>query len=207
MRKWHTVLGASLLLLASPPSGAVNATLTITGDDSYDVYLNGALVGSQVQDGMWGWDVPDTWVLSLVEGANIIAVRGTDICCNSGMGLIAVVESSEGVLGATDGTWRVTDAEIPGWKTLAFDDSGWTPALDEGPFNATPWSLFAPPLSVFSASGARWIWRGAPPYSPGYGYYNPDGTYSACYFRKVITVDATVATLQQHWTAIKQLYK
>jgi hypothetical protein len=79
----------------------------------------------------------------------------------------------------------VADTGAPGWTDLGFDDSGWTDAFDEGPYDTIPWTRFAPPLSQFSSSGARWIWRGSPPYYPGYGYYD-DGSYTDCFFRKVI---------------------
>ncbi|MBI4032177.1 putative metal-binding motif-containing protein [Candidatus Berkelbacteria bacterium] len=163
---------------------AAGATLTLTCDDACDVYVNEALIGSRRSD----WRFPETWTVDLVPGENVIAVRAMDSCCGSGMGIIARLDLAEGPLAVSDSSWRVTDTEVPGWTDLGFDDSSWAGAFDEGPYDTIPWTLFAPPLMQFNSSGARWIWRGSPPYYPGYGYYNPDGSYTNAFFRKVTTL-------------------
>lgn len=209
MRRLSVVGCASLLLVMASLAQAMPATVTITADNSYDLYVNGAFVGAiNNGDGRWGWDVPEVWNVTLNPGSNVIAVFAADEspASYSGIGVIAKVEVQGGPVFVTDGTWRVAESGPAGWNTLEFDDSAWSPPLDMGPYNSTPWVIYAPPIDALSSGGARWLWRGTPPYSSGYGYYNPGG-YQFCYLRKTILLPGVTGAAKATWGALKARFR
>lgn len=183
-------LAAVIGALYANTCGATSVAITITADNRYDLYVNGAFVGSQNNgDGTYGWDAPETWIVEMTPGAGYIAVAAQDesAVSNSGIGLIAKIEAAGGITYVTDASWKVSGTGPAGWTAPDFDDAAWATALDEGPYDSIPWTRFAPPISAFASSGARWLWRGLPAYLAGYGYYNAGG-YQYCYFRKQIIV-------------------
>ena len=170
--------------------GATPVRITITADNSYDLYVNGSLVGSQNNaDGTWGWDAPEAWVVDMSPGVGVIAVAAQDEspASSSGIGLIAKIEIDGGTTYVTDMSWKVSESGPQGWNGMSFDDAAWSSPLDEGPYDSVPWTRFAPPIAAFASTGARWLWRGTPPYQSGYGYYNAGG-YQYCFFRKQVLV-------------------
>jgi len=102
----------SILLLvglcASFTSASANEVLvTITCDNTYELYVNGVFIGVQDnEDGPNGWDVPETWVLDLPQGINVIAVHGWDFGGGSAMGLLAHLHGGYTTL-VTDATGRL----------------------------------------------------------------------------------------------------
>lgn len=185
-----TALIFTLAAVFAGSSGATPVAITITADNYYDLYVNGTLVGSQNNaDGRYGWDVPETWVVDIAPGVGLIAVAARDEspASNSGIGLIAKIVVTGGQTYVTDGSWRVSEFGPDGWYGLGYDDSAWSPPLDEGPYNSVPWTNYAAPLDMFASAGSRWLWRGSPPFGSGYGYYNSGG-YEFCYFRKQVQV-------------------
>jgi len=191
------------------PCWATSASITITADNYYDLYVNGTLVGSQNNsDGTWGWDVPETWTLDLSPGTALIAVAARDesAASGSGIGLIAKIVFADGSTYVTDTSWKVSDQGPPGWEGVNFDDSGWSPPLDEGAYDSLPWVRFAAPIGAFASSGAHWLWRGNPPFLSGYGYYNAGG-FQFCFFRKAISVPGITAVSQRTWGSLKARYR
>ncbi|HMA94756.1 MAG TPA: hypothetical protein VKP30_18830 [Polyangiaceae bacterium] len=76
----------------------------------------------------------------------------------------------------SNGDWLVSVAPAPGWRTAAFDDSGWTAAVDYG--DPTSQANCGDLGAVFSSSQARWI--GAP---------DPSNTLMALRYRLDILPD------------------
>ena len=197
---------ASILLLAvvmTASSNATAVTVTITADDQYDLYVNGAFVGSGNH-----WESPETWVVEMAPGIGAIAVFAYDMAAasGSGIGLIANIAVDGGHSYVTDTSWKVAEVGPAGWSDVTFDDSAWSPPLDEGAYDTIPWTRYAPPITDFASTGARWLWRGTPPYLSGYGYYNLGG-YQNCYFRKTITVDETTPAAAPSWGSLKAKYR
>jgi hypothetical protein len=194
--------------LSAWPVCARILTITVTADNTYDLYVNGTYIGSQNNsDGRWGWDAPEVWVVDAGTSETTLALAAQDesAASYSGIGLILRVEGDDGITDVTDGSWRVSDLQPAGWTQPGFDDSAWEKALDEGPYNSIPWVSYASPIAAFAGSGARWIWRGTPPYGAGYGYYNSGG-YQFCNFRRVLPFYGATPALRQSWGALKRRY-
>lgn len=202
------VLAVLLALAAALEAPILSAgSITITCDNDYDLYVDGVYVGSQNNnDGNWGWGTPETWSVALGAGWHTIAIAGRDesAASNSGVGLIALITSDLGLMYVTDGTWLVESQSLSGWHLPGYDDSQWRNAFVEGPYNSPPWVIYAPAMTQFAASGALWIWRDNPPYSPGYGFLN-SGAHQFCWFRKQIFVNEATPAVPSTWGRIKTL--
>src|SRR4029453_475683 len=135
------------------------------------------------------WESADTWTVEVEPGTLIVAVKVWDdvTYLYSAMGLIARVDLLADPSIFTGSSWRVSETGPEEWEQPSFNDSDCASPLAEGPFNSVPWITYAPPIAAFEGTNARWIWRGSPPYAPGYGYYN-DGNWTFCYFRRSFEV-------------------
>lgn len=195
--------------LAVPSVRAADAIVTITADNRYDLYVNGAYVGSQNNsEPGYGWETPEVWRVTLEPGNNLIAVFAQDesSASNTAIGVLARIDVASTLLTITNTAWKSSQTGPAGWNTLAFDDSGWAPAFDCGPYNASPWVLFRAPIAEFAGTGARWIWAGTPPYASGYGYYNPGG-YQFAYLRSVVTLPYVTPTHVSTWGDLKARFR
>jgi len=114
------------------------ATLTITADNAYEVYVNGEKVGA---DGDWYKAETYDLAVKLKPGANAIAVKVT----NEGSigGLLCEVQMSlatgELLRFATDDSWRMTRDAPEGWQATAFDGTQWGAPEVGNPPPAAPW--------------------------------------------------------------------
>jgi hypothetical protein len=192
-----------LSLALTRSAAAVPVSITITADDTYELYVNGTLVG-----GATNWDSPEVWNIDLPPGQVTLAIKAWDDVpyLYSGMGVILVASHDGIVVAATSDTWKVSESGPSGWELPGFDDSAWGTALDEGPYDTIPWRIYAPPLSDLAVGGARWIWRGSPPYASGYGYYN-DGNFKYCFVRHTFTIDGATATVATSWGRLKAAFR
>jgi alpha-L-rhamnosidase len=126
------------------PAGSITrAQLTVTGDDTTDVWVNGTQVSSSPR-------VVDSWKSAAVvdvaarlrAGANTLAIS-TQNTTVSPAGVIAALEVD--VTGAgrtrlvTDAAWKAAQSVPSGWQDAAFDDSGWPPARAAAAYGSGPW--------------------------------------------------------------------
>ena len=84
------------------------ASITITCDNDYVLYLNGQQIASE-----GAWFTPETWAADLRPGKNVVAVFGHDGSppahyCGNGQGLIMEINVGDGQLIATDANWRAS---------------------------------------------------------------------------------------------------
>jgi len=124
------------------PEPAAKASLIITADDGYALYLNGAEVGGKQDPD--GWRRAETYDITkkLVKGKNVLAV-----CVKNASGVGALLleaeikcESGKTVTVASDATWKISmKPEENGWKTASFDDKSWQTARAVGPPPVGPW--------------------------------------------------------------------
>ncbi len=127
---------------------AANATVTISCDNAYDLYVNGVLTGSG-----GNWNAAQSYSVPQLAGRNVVAVKARDL----GGAAALLAELRIGVLRLGTGTgWKVSTTAPAGWETLGFDDRGWTGASDFGAYGVAPWnrSVSGMPLDT----PAHWIW-------------------------------------------------
>lgn len=140
-----------------PFDATTKATLRITTDDEYILYVNGVLIDDVPR--LWSnaqtYDLP---IFRHPSRRNSIAIQGTNQQNVGGRdrGIVADLRFTAGTSEArlvTDGAWRMSTILVTGWNGAAFDASGWSPVVDEGPYGMAPWgNVFGTP------STARWVW-------------------------------------------------
>lgn len=116
------------------------ASIEITADNRYELYVNGRLVGKGGE-----WQQLDSYdvLRYMVSGQNVIAVRVDNVQPGSA-GLVARVtmrrKGNTDVSFSTDSSWRTSHDEAPNWQQLAFRDSQWSAARSIGELGqAQPW--------------------------------------------------------------------
>jgi alpha-L-rhamnosidase len=122
--------------LAAAPA---HATLVVTGDDTADVWVNGAqVVTSPRAYESWKNAVVVDLGGRLRAGANVIAVRAENTT-ESPAGVIAKLAVPGGPTVVTDGGWRAGQAGPAGWEQPGFDDGGWPAARVAAAYGTGPW--------------------------------------------------------------------
>jgi alpha-L-rhamnosidase len=117
------------------------ATIQMTADNAFELYLNGKKVG---QGDDWNMPVMLDLTESLHAGTNVLAVAATNAGEDpSPAGLIAAlsVEFAEGepLVVRTATQWKCRREKTEGWETAGFDDSQWPAAKALGAFGTGPW--------------------------------------------------------------------
>jgi lysophospholipase L1-like esterase len=117
-----------------------SATITITVDNRYDLFVNGRHVGSGE-----GWASRTRYDIKplLIPGRNLIAVRATNAGADPA-GLAAQLEvkpqGKDAVQIPTDATWKVATKFGGPWITQEFDDSKWANTAALGEYGKSgPW--------------------------------------------------------------------
>lgn len=143
------------LLLAGFPDGRVpgHATVAISCDGAYELYVDGRYVGGR---GGTAWQVNEVYLVPLDPGEHVVAVRANAVD-GWPSGLIFDLRwGGEAVHSGLYG-WKVfVGEEQPGWRELGFDDSGWArPEGGEARWGDEPWTWG---YAGFVDSPATWIW-------------------------------------------------
>ncbi|MBI2302854.1 MAG: hypothetical protein HYU66_28440 [Armatimonadetes bacterium] len=121
------------------PGPVHEATVVVTCDNLYDLWLNGTHLGHDED-----WYAAETYdVTKLVHpGRNVIAAR----CGNTEPGAAGlllecgvITNQGEFVHVVSDPRWKVSAAEEQGFEAPAFDDRDWTTAASVGKQPCPPW--------------------------------------------------------------------
>jgi len=122
------------------------ATIKITADNKYTLYINGQLIGSDSN-----WANIETFVVNLQLGDSI-AVKSED---QGGIAAFACNITHGSNLQVSDFTWHAyaSTSEPSGWQDSDFDDSSWPGAIEHYSMGQGPWGAMA----SFS-SKTKWIW-------------------------------------------------
>ncbi|PPQ96202.1 hypothetical protein CVT26_005607 [Gymnopilus dilepis] len=146
-----------------PPQGKVpsTASIIITADNAYTLFLNGNTVGSASN-----WTTVQSYCVNLNPGCNTFAINATNF---DGPGpnpagvllatLISYTDGSTSTL-VSDASWRYNLSVPVGFEQPSFDDSKWPFAIVEGSNGDPRWGLFPPqpqPGELFLPD-ATWIW-------------------------------------------------
>ena len=131
------------------------ATLSITADDRFTVWLNGKEIGAGAN---WSALAVFDIASALHKGRNVLAVRAENlkapVALNpAGLSAVVSLEFTDGLRQGlrTGSDWRASRVESEGWRKPDFDDAGWSAALVTAAFGEPPWGrvgaedpLFAP---------------------------------------------------------------
>ena len=183
------------------------AHLVMTADDDFTAYLNGqqVLYAPEQTDGWKNAKVADVTELAraAVGGALVLAAVATNrpgAPVNPGglLGKLVVVTSAgERLVLVTDGSWRSTETERPGWQEPGHDDSAWAGVAVLAPYGQGPWgsNVVVPQLRALDLVGASWIW--------GPGATVNDAPVGPRWFRGRLTLpsDADIASARLIMTA------
>jgi len=140
-------------LLAAFPDGRLpgHATIAVTCDGSYELYLDGQPVGS-ASDGTW--ETNEVYLVEVGPGRHALsAVCAMRDSWPSGFMLDLRWGAARVV---SDGDWRWAQQAAEGWRRPGFDHSAWAPVKGDGVgFHAEPWTYGC---YGFVDSPATWIW-------------------------------------------------
>lgn len=142
---WHpdahrTVYFRKLVSLDRPVAAF---DILITADDSYELWVNGRMIGSGSD-----WQKPQTFEVKtpIAREHSAISVKCTDNGDAAGLICLVTVRFEDGTTAdiASDETWRATADPADGWNSLRFDDSAWTPVKVIGDYGCEPWGRVMP---------------------------------------------------------------
>ncbi len=114
------------------------ATVTITADDQYELYVNGRRVGQGASiRQMEKYDITRL----LGRGRNVIAVRATNVAQGPAALVARVFVKSldaDWLSFSSDETWRSALEVVPGWQSATYNDAHWKPVQVFGALGETP---------------------------------------------------------------------
>lgn len=134
------------VMLNGPPA---SASILLTADNGYELYVNGALVGFDIGAGAEVWNSLECYDITsrLAQGRNVIGIRA--ICLGGSRGLVAsarVEFAGDKVMEfASDKSWRVTlqgDPEEYSHPEYLESDP-WESPAELGPMGMAPWGALA----------------------------------------------------------------
>lgn len=116
------------------------ASITITSDDRYELWVNGRRIGNgQSIRQMENYDISRL----LVSGKNVIGVRVTNVAVGPAALTARVLVKPVGgnwLSFSTDKTWRTALDAMPQWQSATLNDARWAPAQEFGVLGETaPW--------------------------------------------------------------------
>lgn len=120
-----------------------SASLYITADNAFTVYVDGTQASSSVDElqTINNWQNVHRVDIArlLTSGHNSICIQGFN--SDGPAGVLAHVDLPGGTDVETDGRWKVSDAAVApaGWTAASFDDSSWPAATVEAPAEGGPW--------------------------------------------------------------------
>ncbi|MBE0536251.1 MAG: HEAT repeat domain-containing protein, partial [Phycisphaerae bacterium] len=128
------------------------ASVLITADNVYELYVNGVYVG---EDGGYEaiyWSSLELYDIRelLKAGDNVIAARGKSLGGSGGLLLAARVATGPDAVTelASGADWKVRLTFDDGWNQADYDDSGWQAATVVAPHGRGPWGALTYPGPV-----------------------------------------------------------
>ncbi|MGI8980493.1 MAG: c-type cytochrome [Pirellulaceae bacterium] len=111
-------------------------------DNVFTLFVNGQMV---TQGSEWSLPVREKLEKRLVEGKNVIAVRGANQGSAAGFIAIVDIENADGSKQqiVTDKSWLVAAEAEKDWQQAKFDDSAWKKPHSFGKLGVGPWGNVA----------------------------------------------------------------
>ncbi len=133
------------------PSAGENIRVLVSGDDKYEMYINGARIGSNAS-----WLIAEEYVVPLLEDKNVIAIKAENW---DQAGAVLAEVYAKGGFWPSGAKWKVSLAEENGWQQIDFNDANWSVATSHGLHGvAQPWAQFQNVGGISTNKGVHWIW-------------------------------------------------
>lgn len=150
---WHSQTSAPTVFFRKTfrtPPLIWNSRLTVTADDSAEVYLNGVLV-AHCQD--WKRPLRSEVTVRLHQGENVIAARGRNSGENAGLLVHLNLGGETNIV--SDESWLVSTREEANWAQLGFNAAHWERAVVVAPHGEEPWGDVLFKSSATPAEGLK----------------------------------------------------
>jgi alpha-L-rhamnosidase len=127
-------------------NGALSATLRLTADNAFTLFVDGAQVAAVPAKGKESWKKVQIYDLGaqLTPGDHVLAIAVSRSPAHGGL-VAKLVLSRPGQPDqelVTSRAWKVSASAAPAWTTLAYDDSAWPAASEIAAVGAGPWGRF-----------------------------------------------------------------
>ncbi len=133
------------------------ATVAVTADNNYELFVNGVSVGTDdgQPDAHWNKLKQHDVTRLLRQGPNAIVVRGINVGGQGGVIAACHIQPGGGEKAAardivTDASWRLAAQAVPNFAAPTLDDRDWRAVDVVGPMGIEPWGWLAdagrPPL-------------------------------------------------------------
>ncbi|MGH7491793.1 MAG: PKD domain-containing protein [bacterium] len=137
--------------IAAQPDSTNDLRVLVSGDDGYEIYINGMRVGANSS-----WQTAEEYAAPLLGGKNVIAIKATN-GDNAG-GLVAEVHALN-KFWPSNASWKIVLQEESNWHQVQFDDAQWQRATAQGRHGtAMPWAQFQNVTGISTDRGVEWIW-------------------------------------------------
>lgn len=138
--------------LASAP---VEATLVVTADNGYELYVNSQRVAAEL-DYSGTWHTIERFRIEqlLSPGANVVAIRGDNLGGPGGVLAAVYVRTTDGteLNLVTDKSWLSIVEPKGNWWEPDHDDTLWKPALELQKYGGPPWGSLVVPETLSDPS-------------------------------------------------------
>lgn len=131
----------------------IKAEVTATGDNVFEIYLNGSYVGRSNDN----WKDAEKFLLNLRDGDNVLGFRVEN--WYSVAGLLADIRINGTSIGSSK-SWKVSKTGGANWSSLDYIDTAWTNATEYGAYkDNTPWRATSPIITNMPDNTlAKWLW-------------------------------------------------
>ncbi len=137
------------------PAKPVEASVALTADNGYELYVNDRRLAGKLGYGSNVWSSVERFRIEsdLVEGTNVVAIRGEDLGGVAAMVAALYIRTEEGEEArlVSDESWLASTREEPGWTTPDHDDRLWKPAAVVAPMGKGPWGTLSVPKTLTEA--------------------------------------------------------
>ncbi len=134
------------------PARPLEATLVITADNGFDLHVNGRYIAGEAGADREIWATVERFRLEkyLIEGANVIALRGDNLGGPGGViaALRVRLANNQEVTLTTDDSWLMAREIRTGWTEADHDDSLWPKAIALGKMGMAPWGKLEIPKAL-----------------------------------------------------------
>ena len=132
-----------------------NASLLLTADDAFEVWVNGKLMGQGNN-----WQKQHSYSFSLHSGKNVVAVHAWDEHSVISGFIGALVVNGAVLATGMPNTWvHVSGLPAGAWQASGYNDASWAAPVVVSASDRASWSCCS---QAYYNLGAKWVWNNKP---------------------------------------------